>query len=140
MAIVSYSYYSQTYCGETIAQTDFPQYEARAERQIINITHGRAANIAALPAFQQTAIENAICCQTEYLYNEGIEVTVNGTSSTGWTVGKVRVDKGNSGGISAGSTMVCAGAIAELEQTGLLNPQVPTLGDPILLPFPWGVI
>ena len=140
MAIVSYFYYLQTYCGETIAETDFPQYEARAERQINNLTHGRAANFAALPAFQQTAIENAICCQAEYLYYEGAEVAINGTSSGGWTVGKVRVDKGSSGGISAGSTMVCAGAIAELEQTGLLNPQVPTLGDPILLPFPWGVV
>ena len=142
MGIVTLSYYTDTYCGETIAQEDFPRYESRAERQIINLTHGRAANYAALPAFQQTAVENAICAQIEYLQNEGIEITVNGTSAGGWTVGKVRVDKGGSGNakLNAGTSMICAGAIAELEQTGLLNPQVPTIGDPILLPFPWGVV
>ena len=140
MAIVTYNYYSQTYCGETIAIEDFPQYEARAERQIVQITHGRAANFAALPAFQQVAIENAICCQVEYLINEGLEITVNGTNAGGWTVGKVRVDKGSGKSVSVGASMISAGAIAELEQTGLLNPQVPTVGDPILLPFPWGVV
>lgn len=142
MGIVTYSYYKDTYCGETIAQEDFPQYECRAERQIINLTHGRAANFAALHAFQQTAVQNAICAQIEYLLLEGIEITVNGTSAGGWTVGKVRVDKGSSGSgaLKAGATTISAGAIAELEQTGLLNPQVPTIGDPILLPFPWGVV
>lgn len=138
MSIVSYNYYTQTYCGETIDET-FPQYAARAERQIIQLTHGRAANFAALPAFQQVAIQNAICCQIEFLLNEGLEVTVNGTNAGGWSVGKVRVDKGNGKSVSIGASMISAGAIAELEQTGLLNPQVPTVGDPILLPFPWGV-
>lgn len=142
MAIVSFDYYSNTYCGETIAESSFPQYESRAERQIINLTHGRAANFAALPAFQQTAILNAICAQIEYLFLEGIEITVNGSSAGGWTVGKVRVDKGGSSSAKAAgaTTMICAGAIAELEQTGLLNPQVPTLGDPVLLPYPWGCV
>ena len=96
MAIVSYEYYANTYCGEAIAECSFPQYANRATRQIINLTHGRAANFAALPAFQQTAILNAICAQIEYLYLEGVEITVNGSSAGGWTVGKVRVDKGGS--------------------------------------------
>ena len=140
MAIVTYEYYAQTYCGEAIAECEFPQYASRATRQIINITHGRAANYAALPAFMQTAIQNAICEQIEYLFLEGKEIAVNGSSAGGWTVGKVRVDKGSSGSASGAQSMLCAGAIAELEQTGLLNPQVPTLGDPVFLPFPWGVV
>lgn len=142
MAIVSYEYYANTYCGEAIAECSFPQYANRATRQIINLTHGRAANFAALPAFQQTAILNAICAQIEYLFLEGMEITVNGSSTGGWTVGKVRVDKGGSSSakVTGAPTMICAGAIAELEQTGLLNPQVPTLGEPILLPYPWGCV
>lgn len=136
MAIVTYEFYTQTYCGETIAETQFPQYTNRAERQIVNLTHGRAAEYAALPAFQQEAIQYAICAQIEYLFLEGKEITVNGNLSGGWSVGKVRVDKGGSGSkTSAASTMICAGAIAELEQTGLLNPQVPTLGEPSILPW-----
>ena len=141
MAIVTYEFYTQVYCGEAIAECQFPQYANRAERQIVNLTHGRAAEYAALPAFQQTAIQHAICAQIEYLFLEGKEITVNGNSSGGWSVGKVRVDKGGSGSkASAASTMICAGAIAELEQTGLLNPQVPVVSDPTLLSYPWGVI
>ena len=141
MAIVTYEFYTQVYCGEAIAECQFPQYANRAERQIVNLTHGRAAEYAALPAFQQTAIQYAICAQIEYLFLEGKEITVNGNSSGGWSVGKVRVDKGGSGSkASAASTMICAGAIAELEQTGLLNPQVPAVSDPTLLSYPWGVI
>ena len=140
MAIVTYEYYAQTYCGETIAECEFPQYANRATRQIVHLTHGRAANYAALPEFQQTAIKNAICAQIEYLFLEGTQITVNGSSAGGWTVGKVRVDKGGSGNATGATTMICAGAIAELELTGLLNPQVPTLGDPVLLPYPWGVV
>ena len=141
MAIVTYEFYTQVYCGEAIAECQFPQYANRAERQIVNLTHGRAAEYAALPAFQQTAIQYAICAQIEYLFLEGKEITVNGNSSGGWSVGKVRVDKGGSGSkASAASTMICAGAIAELEQTGLLNPQVPVVSDPTLISYPWGVI
>lgn len=140
MAIVSYEYYANTYCGEAIAESQFPQYANRATRQIVNLTHGRAADYATLPAFQQTAIQNAICAQIEYLTLEGKEITINGNSAGGWTVGKVRVDKGGSSNVTGATTMICAGAIAELEQTGLLNPQVPTVGSPTLLPYPWGCV
>ena len=140
MAIVTFEYYNETYLGETIAEEDFPRAEARSERIINQITHGRAANFAALPASQQEAIQEAICAQIEYLAINGSEITVNGESAGGWTVGKVRVDKGSGSGANARSaaSMVCAAAIGILEQTGLLNPQVPTVGNPIILPYPWG--
>lgn len=137
MAIVDYSYYSTTYYGETIAESEFPRYEARAQRVINQITHGRAAHYAALPAFQQQAIKDAICAQIEYYVLNGIDVSVSGETSSGWTVGKVKVDGSNKGTASGGPSMVCAAAIAALEQTGLLNPQVPTLGDPSILPWGW---
>ncbi len=137
MAIVDYSYYSTTYYGETIAESEFPRYEARAQRVINQITHGRAAHFAALPAFQQQAIKDAICAQIEYYALNGIDVSVSGETSSGWTVGKVKVDGSSKGAASGGPSMVCAAAIAVLEQTGLLNPQVPTLGDPSILPWGW---
>ena len=137
MAIVDYSYYSNTYFGETIAESDFPKYEARAQRVINQITHGRAACFATLPAFQQEAIKTAICAQIEYYALVGVDVSVSGETSSGWTVGKVKVDGSGKGGTSGGPSMVCAAAIAALEQTGLMNPQVATIGDPPLMP--WGV-
>ncbi len=137
MAIVDYSYYSTTYYGETIAESEFSRYEARAQRVINQITHGRAAHFAALPAFQQQAIKDAICAQIEYYVLNGIDVSVSGETSSGWTVGKVKVDGSSKGAASGGPSMVCAASIAVLEQTGLLNPQVPTLGDPSILPWGW---
>lgn len=130
MAIVNYTYYTTTYMGEPIAETEFPRAEARAERIIAQITHGRAANFAALPPFQQQAITDAICAQVEYYSLNGIDVSVSGETSAGWTVGKVRVDGGNKDKCTGAASMVCAAAIAALEQTGLLNPQVATVGMP----------
>ena len=139
MAIVTESYYKDTYLGEPIASADFPRAEARAERLITQITHGRAANYAALPEFQQAAVKEAICAQIEYYAVYGVEVSISGKTADGWTVGKVRVDKGSGGAAATGAaSMVCPSAIAALEQTGLLNPQVPTLGEPWRSPYPWG--
>lgn len=138
MAIVTYDYYVNTYMGETIAQTEFPRMEARAERIINQITHGRAANYATLPAFQQDAIQEAICAQLEYYAVDGIEISISGKTADGWTVGKVRVDAGKSASATGAASMVCPSAIAALEQTGLLNPQVATLGEPPQAPWPWG--
>lgn len=141
MAIVTYSYYTDTYLGETIAEADFPRAEARAERAIAQITHGRAteATFAALPAFQQNAVREAICAQVEYYALFGVEVSIAGKTADGWTVGKVRVDGGASGKASTGArSMICPSAIAALEQTGLLDPAVPvmdqTQGAPFWLP------
>lgn len=137
MAIVSYSYYTTTYLGETIAETDFPRAEARAERVIAQITHGRAteATFAALPLFQQNAVKEAICAQVEYYALYGVEVSIAGKTADGWTVGKVRVDGGGSKAATGAATMVCPSAIAALELTGLLDPSVPTLGDPPIVPW-----
>lgn len=141
MAIVTYNYYTETYMGDAVAEADFPRLEARAERLIIQITHGRAANFAALPAFQQTAIQNAICAQVEYFNLLGEDVGITGEMSSGWTVGKVRVDGSSRVSATGAASMVGPAAIAALEQTGLLNGHVPTLGMPAQAawPWPWGV-
>lgn len=138
MAIVTYEYYTQTYMGETIAETDFPQFEAKAERLVTQITHGRASNYDALPAFQQKAIQEAICGQIEYYALNGVDISIAGETSSGWTVGKVRVDGGNAGKTTGAVSMVSPSAIAALEQTGLLNPQVTTIGEPPQAGYPWG--
>lgn len=138
MAIVTYVYYTGTYCGETIAEVDFPKFEAKAERLIVQLTHGRAANFNALPAFQQKAIQDAICGQIEYYELMGLDVSIAGEMSSGWTVGKVRVDGGNAAKATGATTMVSPSAIACLEQTGLLNPQVTTIGEPPQAGYPWG--
>ena len=142
MAIVTYSYYTSTYMGETIAETDFPRIEARAERAIKHLTHGRAtdATFAALLQFQQEAVKEAICAQCEYYAIMGEDVAVNGdTGGNGWSIGEMRINGSNGSGskTSGAQTMICAAAIAALEQTGLLNPQVETAGEPPIIPWGW---
>lgn len=141
MAIVTLEYYQDTYMGEAIAADEFPRAEARAERLITQITHGRAANYAALPTFQQSAIMDAICAQIEYYALNGVDISISGETSSGWTVGKVRVDGGDKNKATGAVSMVCPAAIAALEQTGLLNGQVATVGMPAQAawPWPWGV-
>lgn len=139
--IVDYSYYSTVYLGEPIAESEFPRAEAKAERAITQITHGRAAYYAVLPDFQRAAIRDAICAQVEYYALNGTDVSINGENGgNGWTVGKVHVNGNQSGKAarSAAASMICAAAVAALEQTGLMNPQVETVGEPPRVPYPWG--
>ena len=137
MAIVTYAYYAGTYLGETIAEAEFLRAEKRAERIIAQITHGRAteANFAVLPGYQQEAVTDAICAQIEYYALNGVDVSISGETTGGFTVGKVRVDGGNRDKCTGAPSMVCASAIAALEQTGLLNPQVDTVGERPWLPW-----
>lgn len=140
MAIVTFEYYKDTYLGEPIAESDFPRAEAKAERLVNQITHGRAANFAALPAFQQAAVKEAICAQVEYYSLMGTDVSVNGdTGGNGWSIGSLHINGSwaASGKATGAGTMIGAATIAALEQTGLLNPQVETVGGPPRVPYPW---
>ncbi len=129
MAIVSYEYYTSTYMGESVSETDFPRYDLRAETIIRNITKGATDNYDTMTEGTQEAVKNAICAQIEYFSIYGLEVAVAGRQGGGFTVGKVSVTNG--AGVKTGaSSMVCPMAIAFLEQTGLLHPQVATFDKP----------
>lgn len=135
MGLVDYEYYNATYMGETVDGAEFPRMEKKAERLIDQITHGRAANAAGLPAVLQTAIKDAICAQIEYYGLNGLDVAVAGETAADWSVGKVRVNSGSRASATGSASMVCPAAIAALEQTGLLDPSVPAVDFPAV----WGV-
>ena len=140
MSIACYEYYIATYMGEAVDEKDFPRMAAKAERVINQITHGRAANFAALPSFQQEALREAVCAQIEYYALMGTDVSVNGdTGGNGWSIGEMHLNgSASASNKSTGAkTMICAAAIAALEQTGLLNPQVATVGEPAVIPWGW---
>lgn len=137
MAIVSETYYSQTYFGEPVAAADFPRFDARAEEIIAQITHGQASesNFWALSSAFQELVKKAICAQIEYYAINGIELASAGRMSSSFSVGKVSASGGQ---LPTGrASMVCPAAISFLEQTGLLNPQV-TTAQSNFLPFWFG--
>lgn len=131
MTIVSYEFYTTSYMGEPIPAEEFPRYDLRAENIIQQITHGATKEFEKMPEAIQECVKNAICAQIEYFGLYGIDVAVSGRMGGGFTVGKVSVTNGAQVKTGA-SSMVCPAAIAWLEQTGLLNPQVATVDKPFL--------
>ena len=127
--IVDYSYYTDTYKGTEVDQTSFPTLNAHASRIIGAITRWQVdeTTIDNFPSMIQTLYRLAVCSQIDFLAINGVESLSDG-NNTGFTVGKVRVE-GRSGASAGGamSASISPAAKSYLEQTGLMNPQVPTV-------------
>ena len=127
MGVVDYTFYSTVYGGTEADSTSFPALCARASDVIGAVTHwADDAKILALPALFQTLYKKAVCAQIDFLAINGMD-SLNEIETGGFTVGKVTVHAKAStpGGKMAES--ISPLAISYLEQTGLMNPQVPTV-------------
>lgn len=125
MGVVDYTFYSTVYKGTDADQTSFPALCARACDIIGAVTHWvDDATILKLPAQIQTLYKKAVCAQIDFLALNGMD-SLNETASAGFTVGKVTVH--GKATTSGGKLTDCTSplAIGYLEQTGLMNPQVP---------------
>ena len=128
MAYITYEQYTQLYGTPPITEAEFPMYATTASDIIDSITQyriERAGGISALPAWLQTLVQKAVAAQVLYLTQNGIETVVSGQTGQGFTVGKVSVDGGNSGSLTAAQLTVCPMAKMYLEQTGLMERSVP---------------
>lgn len=127
MGIVDFEFYSSVYMGQDADQASFPALCARASDIIGAVTHWVDGDtIAKLPALYQTLYKKAICAQIDFLAINGID-SVAETDTGGFTVGKVTVQgKADKDGGGRLQESIAPLAIAYLEQTGLMNPQVPT--------------
>lgn len=139
MPYVDYAYYSGTYLGDSVSETDFPQYEARAEMIIEAVTRFYALHngLDSLPENIQTLYKNAICAEIDYLSFVGIDTAIAGTSVSSFTVGKVSVTEGGND-INAAVGMLAPASKMLLEQTGLMSRTVCAPVEPFA-PFPLGV-
>ena len=128
MGVVDYAFYSAVYMGTDADPASFPALCARASEIIGAVTHW--ADNTELPTKLQTLYKKAVCAQIDFLAINGTDA-INETASAGWTVGKVTIHAGNNQTSAGGklSGNISPMAIAYLEQTGLMNPQVPTLGS-----------
>lgn len=127
--IVDFSFYTDQYMGTEADEASFPSLNAHASRVIGAMTRWRVdeTNFHKLPSIIQTQYRLAICSQIDFLALNGVE-SISGGDDVGFTVGKVRVEGKNKA--SAGGAMsesISPAAISYLEQTGLMNPQVPTV-------------
>lgn len=137
-AIVDYTFYSTEYMGMDAQQASFPALCARAEDVIGAMTKWKvnAANIEQLPALVQMLYKKAICAQIDALAINGTDsVAVQNAAGGGFTVGKVTVHARAYQNASAKGMLADAispMALAYLEQTGLMNPQVDTANEPFI--------
>jgi hypothetical protein len=130
-AIVDYEYYSTVYMGSEADAASFPALNAHASRMIAAMARWQVTedNFSELPSIIQTQYKLAICSQVDFLAINGLD-SVNSTSGGGFTVGKVTVHgqtASGKGGAMSGS--ISPAAIMYLEQTGLMNPAVPVVGQ-----------
>lgn len=131
MAYITYEQYTQLYGAPPITEAEFPLYATAASDLIDSITQYRIAEggLSALPALVQTLVQKAAAAQVLYLTQNGLETVISGQTGQGYTVGKVRVDGGNTGGLTAAQLMVSPMARVYLEQTGLMERSVPCFGQ-----------
>ena len=130
-AIVDYTFYANVYMGTEATQASFPALNAHASRVIAMMTRWQAdeENFDQLSAFVQKMYKFAICSQIDFLAVNGVESIYTGEDTTGFSVGKVRVDgKAKSSAGGAMSASISPAAVAYLEITGLMNPSVPVAG------------
>lgn len=128
MGVVDFTFYSTVYGGTDVVQASFPALCARASDVIGAVTHWVDENkVVSLPDPIPTLYKKAICAQVDFLAINGTD-SLNETETGGFTVGKVTVH-GKAGTGSGGklSESISPLAIGYLEQTGLMNPQIPTL-------------
>ena len=127
MGVVDWTFYSTVYMGTDAVEASFPALCARASDVIGALTHWvDETEINKKPQLVQTLYKKAICAQVDFLAINGTD-SLNETATGGFTVGKVTIHgkAGTPGGKLTES--VSPLAIGYLEQTGLMNPQVPTL-------------
>ena len=127
MGAVDFTFYSTVYMGTDADQASFPALCARASDVVGAVTHWvDDATIARRPALHQTLYKKAVCAEIDFLAINGTD-SLNETVTGGFTVGKVTIQgKANTGGGKMCEN-ISPLAISYLEQTGLMNPQVPTL-------------
>ena len=127
MGVVDYTFYSTTYGGTDATAQTFPALCARACDVVGAMTHWvDDAYILRQPTIVQTLYKKAVCAQVDFLSINGMD-SLNETATGGFTVGKVTVQGKASASGGKLSENISPLAIGYLEQTGLMNPQVPTL-------------
>lgn len=127
MGVVDFTFYTDVYKGNDVDETAFPALCARALDVIGAVTHWvDTTALARLPELVQTLYKKAVCAQVDFFALNGTD-SLNETATGGFTVGKVTVQgKANTSGGKL-SENISPLAIGYLEQTGLMNPHVPTV-------------
>ena len=127
MGCVDWGFYTSVYGGTDATPQTFPTLCARASDVIGAVTHWvDGTTIAKLPPLHQTLYKKAVCSQIDFLAINGTD-SLNETATGGFTVGKVTIHGKQNANGGKMQENISPLAISYLEQTGLMNPQIPTV-------------
>lgn len=117
--------------GSEADEASFPAFCARASDIVGAMT--RWIDPETLTGLRLTLYKKAICAQVDYFAVNGEDI-LSESDGRGWTVGKVTVSGKAASSEKRGALagLIAPMAIAYLEQTGLMAPQVETAVD---MPF-----
>nr|DAM27021.1 MAG TPA: Head Tail Connector Protein [Caudoviricetes sp.] len=122
MGYVSYvtpEYYKEIYKGSTVQEADLERYLRQASRHIDSLTYNRIVGrgFSSLTEFQQEVIQEVICQQADFEYENADEIntilssySINGVSAQFGSSWNVFMDKG---------VAMKRDVYAQLSQTGL---------------------
>lgn len=128
-AVVDWDFYANVYMGQETDAVSFPALRARASDVVGALT--RWVDPDTLTGMQALLYKNAVCAQIDYFAVNGLD-SVAGGNDRGFTVGKVSVS-GKSGDTKTGAMAehLSPMVMMYLEQSGLCNPQVQTMREPL---------
>jgi hypothetical protein len=132
MAYITYDQYVNIYGSISLNSSEFLQYATIASDLIDTVTEFRiekAGGISSFPQSIQLLIQKAAAAQILYFFQNGLETVLTGQTGSGFTVGKVHVDGGNTSGKTQTQLMISPLVKVYLEQTGLMGRRTPCL-DP----------
>ena len=131
-----YTFYIDTYGGDLFdSETEFLKYAKRAYL-LLNLYCGMNLDKAsAIDSLVQT-VNTAVCLQADFLLLNGFEMSVEGMSEGGFTVGKVRIDGKTSGSETAGGWGAFLSPLAINLLASIGARQIPVAVEPFA-PYPW---
>ncbi|EOS7999103.1 hypothetical protein DW624_RS00740 [Enterococcus hirae] len=126
MSYLTYEEYQQMGFNKITDQEQFDRLEADAQRQLNRMTSDYYLKNSLEEDCNEYRIEKfktAVAIQIEYLYLNGGKTTLHellSGSPSSVSVGRMRVEAGNTNSATYGRTMIASEAYAELLFTGLL--------------------
>lgn len=120
-----YDFYADDFHGDSIAQTDWAKYSARALSALDLATRGKLSALSDSSPIAHVA-SMAICHQAEYYRSNGFSVGQESAAGESFTVGKVSVSESSGSGMfwERRASLVSPFAMALLESVGLVSRRV----------------
>lgn len=130
MNYIDKDYYTDTYKGETVSDTDFDKFNVRAQDIVDSLTGYQIPKIG-FENFSdsvQELIKKAVCAQIEYFQVEGLEANITGLGQSSGSVSISDFSYSGQASSSRQSGRAAPSCLMYLQGTNLLVKREVTIG------------